>query len=95
MIHNTGGWIRTNILQFWRLSFYQLNYTHRTELGGLEPPNAGVKVPCLTAWRQPYEIGYVRFEPILYESKSYVLPFTPYRYLLLVRFELTRFPTCF
>ena len=40
MMHNTGGWIRTNILQFWRLLFYQLNYTHRTTVTGFEP------IPC-------------------------------------------------
>ena len=28
------------------------------EIGGFEPPNVGVKVPCLTAWL------YLRMEPV-------------------------------
>ena len=38
-------------------------------VAGFEPTNAGVKVPCLTAWRHPTE-GYIRKTFLqLYEEK--------------------------
>ena len=43
-------------------------------VAGFEPTNAGVKVPCRTAWRHPIMATVAGFEPTMPESESGALP---------------------
>ena len=39
-------------------------YKIQTGYTGFEPVNAGIKIPCLTAWRMPYKAEYIGLEPM-------------------------------